>query len=621
MTSLRVEETEVGTRKDIDFEALHRRYLEERDKRLRPEGVGQYRRLDIDSEYTEDPYSAPIVREPLTREVDVAIVGGGFSGLLAAGLLRKAGDAELVIIEDGGDFGGTWYWNRYPGARCDIESYIYLPMLEELGTVPSERYIRTTEIFEHAKNLGRHFDLYKDALFQTRITEAVWDESLSRWVVRTDRDDRILARFILLGSGLLLSRPKLPGIRGLDTFKGHTFHTSRWDYDYTGGDTTGGLERLKDKRVAIIGTGATAIQVVPEVAKYAKHLYVIQRTPSIVDVRGNGPTDLAWWSTLEPGWHEKRMRNFDQMIEGNRPEQNLVNDQWSQVWARPSFLHLPEEERPAAVIEYDYLQMERIRARVDEVVRDPSTAESLKPYYSRFCKRPCFSDEYLQAYNQDNVTLVDTHGRGVQEVTPHSFIVEGAEYEVDCIIFATGFESFAKTPSESGRYSVIGRDGFSLDEKWGSGFRSLHGMTTAGFPNMFVLGASRQSVTSFNIPHRILRQAEHAVSVIDTMLGSGVAVMEVSPEAEQRWAEVIKRVHTRGDIEDQLRECTPGYYNNEGDLSGDTPVIAAGYGAGTDAFIAEVASWRAERMYDDLILTHSTRQEEHRLSVITKPGT
>lgn len=613
MNLFRVEETEVGTRQHIDFEALHRRYLEERNKRLRSDGVRQYKRIEAESEYAQDPYSEPIDRDPVNKEVDVAIVGGGFSGLISAGLLRKAGDAELMIIEDGGDFGGTWYWNRYPGARCDIESYIYMPMLEEVGTIPTERYASTTEIFEHAKNLGRHFDLYKDTLFQTRIVEATWDDSLSRWVVRTDRDDSIYARFLLLGSGQLLSRPKLPGIPGLEKFKGHTFHTSRWDYEYTGGDTTGGLEGLRDKKVAVIGTGATAIQVVPQVAKYAQHLSVFQRTPSIIDYRGNRPTDEDWAASLRPGWQDERMLNFDRLIEGRNPEVTLVEDQWSQIWARPAFKHLPEDQRPAAALEYDFLQMERIRARIEDAVHDPKTAESLKPYYSRFCKRPCFSDEYLQVFNQPNVTLVDTQGKGVEQATESSLIVDGIEYEVDCIIFATGFESFAKTPSESGRYNVIGKDGISLDDKWGSGFRSLHGMATQGFPNMFVLGSSRQSATSFNIPHRILRQAQHAVTVVDTMLKSGVVEMNVTPAAEAEWAEVVAAAHSRGDIENMMRECTPGYYNNEGETGGDVPVIAAGYGGGTDAFVEELATWRASKMSADLMLRYEVTHDDLRV--------
>lgn len=600
MERLRVEETEIGTHSEVDFESLHQRYLAERDKRLRPDGVHQYQRLAVDSTLVDDPYSEPIIREPRNQETDVLIVGGGFSGIVSASVLRKAGNYSLVIVEDGGDFGGTWYWNRYPGARCDIESYIYLPMLEDVGTIPSERYVSATEIFEHAKRLGRHFGLYQDALFQTRITEAVWDDDISRWIVTTDREDRILARFLILGSGQLLSRPKLPGIPGLDTFEGRTFHTSRWDYDFTGGDTTGGLDNLRDKRVAVIGTGATAIQVVPEVAKYAQELVVFQRTPSIVDFRGNRPTSPEWAASLQPGWHSDRMRNFDQMIEGRRPEVALVEDQWSQIWARPAFLHLPADNRPAAAIEYDYLQMNRIRDRVDAIVSDKATAESLKPYYSRFCKRPCFSDHYLQAFNQDNVVLVDTDGRGVDRATPRGLVFEEVEYELDLIIFATGFESFSKSPSESGRYTIVGEDSLTLDQKWSSGFRSLHGMATAGFPNMFVLGSGRQSATSVNIPHRILRQAEHAVAVITTLLDGGVQSMRVTPAAEQEWADVVATTRAGFDIEAQMRECTPGYYNNEGDLSGEVPVIASGYGGGTDAFVAELARWRDESMYDDL---------------------
>jgi cyclohexanone monooxygenase len=170
------------------------------------------------------------------------------------------------IIEKGGNFGGTWYWNRYPGAACDIESYVYLPLLEETGFIPLEKYSKGQEILEYSKAIARHFALYRDALFQTEVTDLSWDDEAQRWIVSTERGDKIRARFVAMANGPL-HRPKLPGISGIETFKGHSFHTSRWDYDYTGGDPSGGLTRLADKRVGLIGTGATAVQCVPPSAR------------------------------------------------------------------------------------------------------------------------------------------------------------------------------------------------------------------------------------------------------------------------------------------------------------------------------------------------------------------
>jgi cyclohexanone monooxygenase len=596
---------------EADREALRKRYLEERDKRLRADGSGQYVPMDHFEEYLRDPFTPYLQRDAVDREVQVAILGGGFSGLMTAGLLRKQGDTELVIIEDGGDFGGTWYWNRYPGARCDVESYIYLPLLEEVGHVPSERYVRTTESYEHTRNLGKHFDLYQDALFQTRVTKLVWHDEELFWLLETDRGDKIRAQFVVLASGQLLSRPKLPGIPGVETFQGKAFHTSRWDYDYTGGDTHGNLNKLADKRVAIIGTGATAVQAIPHLAETAQHLYVFQRTPSIIDFRGNRPTDPEWAATLQPGWQMERMSNFDRTIEGrNHNGEVLVDDQWHHIWGRPDVASLPADERLAALERYDFEQMERIRRRVDEIVEDPATAEALKPYYSRFCKRPCFNDEYLPTFNRPNVTLVHTDGRGPDRISEHAVWFDGKAYEVDCLIYATGFESFSKTPSQAGRYSVIGKDGLTLDEKWGGDdFASVHGICTVGFPNLYVIGSSRQSATSFNIPHRARRQATHAVAMIEKVISSGFRSMEVTPEAELAWAEVLEVVGRNAkDTAAAMRECTPSYYNNEGRLGeNQLPIIALGFGGGTQNFVERVTAWRQDRFEDEVILRTASR--------------
>ena len=358
---------------DFDPEALRAKYLAERDKRIRDDGNQQYVEVKGDfTRYVDDPYVKPFTREPLDEAVEVVIIGGGFGGLLAGARLREAGFDDIRMIEKGGDFGGTWYWNRYPGAQCDIEAYIYLPLLEETGYIPKEKYSFAPEIMEHSQRIARKFDLYRGALFQTQIKELRWNEAECRWIVTTNRDDRLCARYVIMSNGPL-NRPKLPGIPGIDTFKGHTFHTSRWDYNYTGGDTTGNLHKLADKRVAIIGTGATAIQCVPHLGKAAKHLYVFQRTPSSVDERRNRPTDPEWAKSLNAGWQRARMENFNTLVTGGQAEVDLVSDGWTDIIRNlgqmvPRKGTASDEARHdmARLMELaDFKKMNQVRARVD----------------------------------------------------------------------------------------------------------------------------------------------------------------------------------------------------------------------------------------------------------------
>src|SRR3569832_2150181 len=315
----------------FDPEKLKAKYLAERDKRLKKEGNEQYVEMKGQfAHYLEAPYVAPIKRAPLTDEVGVVVIGGGCGGLLAGARLREAGIEDIRLIEKGGDFGGTWYWNRYPGAACDIESYIYMPLLEEVGYMPVEKYTRAPEILKYCKQIGAHFDLYKNACFQTEVTALRWDEKIGRWIVRTNKGDAMKARFVVMANGPL-HRPKLPGIPGVESFKNHSFHTSRWDYDYTGGEPSGNLTKLKDKVVGIIGTGATAVQCVPHLGAGAKHLYVFQRTPSSIDVRNNTPTSPEWVKGLKPGWQKERMDNFNALVSGIPQTEDLVNDGWTDI--------------------------------------------------------------------------------------------------------------------------------------------------------------------------------------------------------------------------------------------------------------------------------------------------
>ncbi len=580
--------------RDLGFDpaALREKYRAERDKRLRADGNAQYQEIKGQfAHYLDDPYVARIERAPLTDEVEVVVVGGGFGGLLAAARLREAGVKDLRVIEKGGDFGGTWYWNRYPGAACDVESYIYLPLLEEIGYVPVEKYSRAPEILEHSRAIGRYFNLYDNACFQTEVTEMRWDEASARWIISTNRGDAMKARYVVMANGPL-HRPKLPGIPGVETFKGHSFHTSRWDYEYTGGDSNGGLEGLRGKRMGIIGTGATAVQCVPHLARTAEKLYVFQRTPSSIDFRNNRPTDPEWAASLEPGWQQRRMDNFNVLVSGGYEPEDLVNDGWTDIIRNLLILARgqPGEGEaagdPSAIVELaDFKKMEQIRARV----QDPSTAEALKPYYRQFCKRPCFHDEYLDAFNRPGVSLIDTAGRGVERITENAVVANGETYEIDCLIYATGFEVGTDYTRRSG-YQLYGKDGITLTQKWSDGVATLHGIHSRGFPNCFIMSNSQSGFT-VNYPHMLNEQGKHIAYVVTEAMARQAKTVEVSEEAEAAWVKTIMDLAVMR--QKFAEECTPGYYNNEGQPS-VSAVRNGPYGAGPIAFVKVLEDWRAD---------------------------
>ncbi|MGW7622931.1 flavin-containing monooxygenase [Streptomyces antimycoticus] len=587
----------------FDPDALRAKYRAERDRRIRPDGRKQYRRIAGDfGSYAQDPYvEQEFTREPLHDRVDVLIIGGGFGGLLAGARLRQAGVRDIRMIEQGGDFGGTWYWNRYPGVQCDIESYVYLPLLEEIGYVPQWRYAPGEEIRQHARAIGRHFDLYRDVCFRTQVTELRWDEAELEWTVHTDRDDRIRARHVVISSGTL-SRAKLPGIPGIETFKGHTFHTSRWDYDYTGGDASGGLHGLADKRVALIGTGATAIQVVPHLGRDAEHLYVFQRTPSSVDVRGNRPTDPGWVASLTPGWQRRRRDNFLAVVTGGEAAEDLVNDGWTstarlqqKLIPTDSYAGLPPRERERLYEIADFQKMNGIRDRVDSIVENTATAEALKPWYRYMCKRPTFSDTYLDTFNRPNVTLVDTadHG-GVERITENAVVAGGVEYEVDCVIFATGFE-VGVSGVTSGLLPVHGRGGVTLTEAWRDGPKTLHGFYSHGFPNLFQLGPL-QNASAVNYVHILDEQAIHVAEVLAEARKRRARYVEPTAEAEAAWRATIRE--KAADLYAFQAACTPGYYNNEG----MPRERSESFGDGPIAFHELLRRWRADGGMNDVLV-------------------
>jgi cyclohexanone monooxygenase len=593
---------------DFDPEALRAKYRRERDRRIREDGESQY--IEAAANFAhfadEDPYAEPLARDALALDVDVVVIGGGFSGLMAAARLKERGIEDFRLIESGGDFGGTWYWNRYPGAQCDIESYCYLPLLEETGYMPKEKYSFAPEIFQHTRRIGEYFGLYDHTIFQTRVTEVKWLEEAQRWQVSTHRNDAIRARFVIQATGPA-NRPKLPGIPGIEDFEGHSFHTARWDYDYTGGDHNGGLTRLADKRVAIIGTGATAIQCVPFLGEYAKKLYVFQRTPSSVDLRGNKPTDPEWYQSQEEGWQRARRENFAAVLAGMPVAADLVADGWTDIARRigislmnrrPDAGNLDMDELLLRAEIADFQKMNEIRARVDSTVGASATAEALKPWYRQFCKRPTFNDEYLATFTRPNVELVDVSDtRGVERITANAVVANGVAYEVDCIVFATGFE-ITTAAHRRVDFDTIGRGGISLYEHWADGFRTLHGLASHGFPNWFTIGINQNGLSP-NMTAMFDDQAVHVSYVIDEVLKRGCTTVEVTPEAEAEWVSTILALAGTGATA-FLEECTPGYYNREGKRGAGANMQNSPYAPGINAFNALLAEWRANGRFDGM---------------------
>ena len=593
MTSQQATAEQLG----FDPEALRAKYRAERDKRLRDDANEQYQEVTGDfSRYVDDPYvEQGYSRAPLADEVDCIVVGGGFGGLLTGARLTEAGVKRVRIIEKGGDFGGTWYWNRYPGAACDVESYVYLPLCEELNFVPKEKYTHAPEILAHSRAIGEKFNLYEHACFQTEVEGMEWDEDNKLWTVYTNRGDKMRAQYVCMANGPL-NRPKLPGIPGISEYQGHTFHTSRWDYGYTGGGPEGNLTGLRGKRVGIIGTGATAIQCVPHLAQGADELFVFQRTPSSVDVRANRPTDPEWAASLKPGWQQARMDNFMTLVSGGFADEDLVNDGWTEIIRNlGSMVNFKGMGRlsPAEIAEKmelaDFQKMEQIRARAEADVADKDTAESLKPYYRQFCKRPCFNDEYLPSFNLPGVHLIDTDGAGVERFTETGLVANGQEFELDCVIFATGFEVGTDYTRRSG-YDLIGRNGQSLKDKWADGIATLHGMQTSGFPNCFIISQAQSGFT-VSFPHAMNEQAKHIAYIIQQVAQSNAKVVEVTEEAEQEWVQEIIKMSRLS--ESFQAECTPGYYNNEGKPNPKS-VQNGSYGAGPVKFFNVIEGWREE---------------------------
>ena len=590
-----------------DREALRVRYRAERDKRLRPDGNEQY--LEPKGPFAhllDDPFTPHAERPPRREEVTVALIGAGFAGLCTGAKLKDAGITDLRIIDGAGDVGGVWYWNRYPGAMCDTAAMVYLPLLEETGHRPTMKYVFAPEIFAHAQRIAKRYGLYEHTLLSTNVTGIAWDEATARWVIRTDRGDEIRARFVGMGTGPL-HRPKLPGIPGIETFAGHAFHTSRWDYAYTGGDPAGArMEKLADKRVGIIGTGATAVQCIPPLGRAAQALYVFQRTPSSIDVRNNHPIEPEWFKTLKPGWQHEWLMNFATLQTGGFADEDLVKDGWTDIAVRvrdrvvaevgaSGTLDLATIQK--AFEDSDDEKMTEIRARVDAIVKDKATAAALKPWYRQLCKRPCFHDEYLQAFNEPNVHLVDTDGKGVERIDATGVWAAGRHYDLDCLVFASGFE-FGTSYSRRCGYETVGRGGQTLSARWEGGMRSLHGIHVYGFPNLFIIGLNQGANLISNITHNLTEAGATMARVVRHALDTGSTQVEVTEAGERAWVDLLE-----GNAQAFLAnlDCTPGYYNNEGGPIGPRERLnMSGYPQGAVAYFQYIDAWRKSSAFEGL---------------------
>ena len=519
------------------------------------------------SRYLEDVYSAdPVPREALTDECDVLVVGAGFAGLLLWHKLRAAGFENVRFCEKGGDVGGTWYWNRYPGIACDVESYSYLPLLEEMDYIPSMKFAAGFEIMDYCQKMAEKFGFYDKCLFHTTVEKTEWDEASTRWTVHTDRGDAMRAKFVVLANGILTT-PKLARIDGMQSFAGDSFHTSRWDYNID----------LKGKRVGIIGTGATAVQAVPELAKIVEELYVFQRTPSSIDVRDQRETsveEFREWAK-EPGWAKARRARFAKISQGRtalKANDDYLAGRVNDFRERKQHSEqISPEELVQKQLDSNFRIMEQIRARVDAIVEDPATAAALKPYYPYGCKRPTFHDEYLPTFNLPHVHLVDTAPKGVSQINAQGVVHDGKEYPLDVLIYATGFQWMATSTFNM----VVGREGRTLRDKWQEeGTKTFLGLHSKGFPNLFLISGPQGGGGSFNFTNAIEEHGDYVVWLLETMRDQGNEVVDVEAEHEDAYA---KHCRDADQLTRPLRDCIT-YYNGHGEAE---PGSLAYYGGGT----------------------------------------
>jgi cation diffusion facilitator CzcD-associated flavoprotein CzcO len=472
---------------------------------------------------------------------DAVIVGAGFAGLYMLHRLRGLG-LTARVYEAGKGVGGTWYWNRYPGARCDVESMDYsYSFSDELQQEWrwSERYSAQPEILKYANHVADRFDLRKDIQFETRVTRAAFDETTGRWTVETDRGDRVTARFCIMATGCL-SDAQVPDIKGRESFAGKWYHTGKWPHE--GVDFTG-------LRVGIIGTGSSAIQSIPIIAKQAAHLFVFQRTPNYSMPAQNAPLDPVYERRVKETYADFRRQARESRVgfvterSGDSalavPEEERMRE-YEKRWSRGGLGFSAAYTDLLITKEANDTAAEFFRAKIRNIVRDPEVARALTPTdYPLGTKRLCVDTGYYDTFNRDNVTLVDLRKTPIEAITPRGVRTSEAEYEVDALVFATGFDAMTGALLN---IDIRGRGGRRIQEAWAAGPRTYLGLSIAGFPNLFTItGPGSPSVLS----NMIVSIEQHVDWIADclTYLGRhGHTSIEATPEAQEAWVQHVNDV-------------------------------------------------------------------------------
>jgi cyclohexanone monooxygenase len=477
-----------------------------------------------------------------TERYDAIVVGAGFSGLYALHRLRGLG-LSVRVLEAGDGVGGTWYWNRYPGARCDVESLEYsYSFSEELQQEWSwsERYPAQAEVLRYLEHVADRFGLWPDIQLRTRVVEAAYDEESGRWAIGTEAGERLSAQWCVMATGCL-SASQIPAIPGLERFAGEWYHTARWPHE--GVDVTG-------RRVGVIGTGSTGIQIIPEVARDAAHTYVFQRTANFSVPNANRPLDPE----VERSWKERYAEQREvqrrsllgvAIAPGEHSALELSDEEvrrtlqqrWEQGGGMPVLLSfrdfLVDERANAKAAEF-------VRSKIRETVRDPAVAELLVPRdYPIGAKRLCQDEGYFETFNRDDVTLVDIRSTPIEEITPSGIRTAADAYELDVIVFATGFDALTGALLA---IDIRGRDGLTLTEAWAGGPSAYLGLAVAGFPNLFtVTGPGSPSVLS-NMVVSIEQHVDWIADCIAALRDRDVGRIEATPEAQEAWMEHVAEV-------------------------------------------------------------------------------
>ena len=470
------------------------------------------------------------------------MVGAGFAGLYMLHRLRQSGFSAQAF-EAGGDVGGTWYWNRYPGARCDVESMEYSYSFSEALQQEwewTERYAGQPEILRYANHVAERFDLRRDIAFRTKVTAAVFDENVNRWRIDTDTGTRVAARFLIMATGCL-SSANTPDFKGLGGFRGATYHTGRWPHEEV---------CFSGQRVGVVGTGSSAIQAIPVIAEQAAHLTVFQRTPNYSIPARNGPLDPEFAREIKAEYARFRARNY-RMHAGfgsKTPPNNapaLDDDaatreaNYAARWQRGGFGFLGAYNDLLLNRQANETAAAFARARIREAVADPETAELLCPDNVIGCKRPCLDTRYFETYNRPNVCLVDARANPIERITPAGIVAGGEEHTLDSIVFATGFD--AMTGAVLG-VDIRGCDGLPIQRKWEAGPRTYLGLCTAGFPNLFLISGPGSPSVLTNMICSIEQHVNWIADCMERLRADSLATIEATPEAEENWVAHVNAV-------------------------------------------------------------------------------